>query len=128
MNKVNRMQAWEAMWASDLSTISEYFTEDAELSGYTPPKQTTWKGVPEIIAVCDFNSTPLQLYLEDVLISMAASAFQRNPTHPPLQVLQHQTHWYSLFFLSPHPSTTLLLQNRPPDEPNQLIVFRSRTR
>ena len=53
ISNANRMQAWEAMWASDLSSISEFFTEDAELSGFSPPKQTTWKGVPEIIAVLD---------------------------------------------------------------------------
>jgi hypothetical protein len=44
-------QAWESLWSADLTKISEYYTEDAVVSGFTPPKQTTWSGLPAITAV-----------------------------------------------------------------------------
>ncbi|PMD15902.1 hypothetical protein NA56DRAFT_709279 [Hyaloscypha hepaticicola] len=45
-------KAWDALWTSDLSTISEFYDESAEMSAFSPPKQTTWKGIDEIKAHC----------------------------------------------------------------------------
>lgn len=47
----NKTQAWESIWRRDLSTLSEIFDEHAEVTGFSPPRQTTWKGLDAIKAV-----------------------------------------------------------------------------
>lgn len=47
------LNAWQALWVPDLSTLSDYFALDAEMSAFTfyPPKQTTYKGLEALTAV-----------------------------------------------------------------------------
>jgi len=47
----NKIQAWESIWLPELPTLSEFFDEHAEVSGFSPPKQTTWNGLDAIKAV-----------------------------------------------------------------------------
>jgi hypothetical protein len=51
--RTNNGQAWEAVWLPDQSTLSEYYAKDAVVSGFHPPKQTTWTGIDAIGAVRD---------------------------------------------------------------------------
>ncbi|KAN0113264.1 hypothetical protein V8E51_006215 [Hyaloscypha variabilis] len=44
------LKAWESMWGPDVSGLSEFYDEHAELSAFSPPKQTTWKGLDAIKA------------------------------------------------------------------------------
>jgi hypothetical protein len=55
--KTNKKQAWNAMWLLDLSTRDEFYAEDVEISGFSPPKQTTWKGIEALRAVRNPDTT-----------------------------------------------------------------------
>jgi hypothetical protein len=55
--KTNKKQAWNAMWLLDLSTLDEFYAEDVEISGFNPPKQTTWKGIEALRAVRNPDTT-----------------------------------------------------------------------
>lgn len=59
--EVNRSQAWDSLWVEDLSTLPDFFNENAEVSGFAPPKQMTWKGLDAIKAVrCNPVPTKIQ--------------------------------------------------------------------
>jgi hypothetical protein len=67
-------QAWESLWQQDLPTISEFYNEDAEISGFSPPKQTTWKGLEAIKAVRKYRLHILRL-ASQILTVIPAKAF-----------------------------------------------------
>ncbi|KAH8810924.1 hypothetical protein F5884DRAFT_830864 [Xylogone sp. PMI_703] len=42
------LKVWDAAWTPGLPDLSEYYVPDAAVSAYSPPKQTTWKGLDAI--------------------------------------------------------------------------------
>jgi hypothetical protein len=93
-DNTNQSQAWESAWIPGCPTVSDFFTEDAEMSAFTPPKQTTWKGVDAIKAVCDLIS--LYPSPRKSLTTVAAAAFYRDPTCHKYQGLYYQSHWLDI--------------------------------
>jgi hypothetical protein len=63
------------MWGPDLSSLSEFYDVHAELSGFSPPKQTTWKGLDAIKAVRNPRQWTLTSTLK-ILTAMTVKAFQ----------------------------------------------------
>lgn len=43
-------KAWASLWIPDLPTLADFFTEDAELTAFSPPTQTTHHGIEAIKA------------------------------------------------------------------------------
>jgi hypothetical protein len=76
MRKItNKDQAWESMWGPDVSGLSEFYDEHAELSAFSPPKQTTWKGLDAIKAVRNPRQCTLTSTLR-ILTTITVKAFQ----------------------------------------------------
>ncbi|KAG0645709.1 hypothetical protein D0Z07_8785 [Hyphodiscus hymeniophilus] len=49
-------QTWDALWTPDIPDAAQFLTEDAEMSGFSPPKQRTWVGIEAIKALLDLVS------------------------------------------------------------------------
>jgi len=88
----NKKQAWNAMWALDLTTLDDFYAEGVTISGFSPPKQTTWKGIEALRAVR--KTSHLQsIYLDlNVLTKILVTALQGTPASRHLYRFQgHQS-------------------------------------